>query len=371
MSPEGKGRLVQGDDYPFNDELLISESDQKEVRRAYPLVHFALDYPELRDYFLPIDARANHAKRRTRRCGFTAVSLVTVALLGASAEALYHGVHALALPIAAAAAIAGLAGSLIGWAGVMSSASKRSWLQDRLGTELVRQFHFRAMLALAPDIVAAVAAKDTSKFLEKRSILFTRFRGDVLERRAGFLDKIVEGDEEIVPFINRPASRPEAFDSPAGRELLSAYERLRIQRQIGFCDYKLSTEARFFSRYPRVQMARFRDAAFAGVVLLLILDMFVLVGVVGGGEPHPLLHIAAVSTAILVLALRTLEEGLQPAREVERYRHYRSSLCNISRKFNAAAVGADRLAQCDALEKLSYDEMVNFLKAGHESKFAI
>lgn len=73
----------------------------------------------------------------------------------------------------------------------------------------------------------------------------------------------------------------------------------------------------------------------------------------------------------MALALRTLEEGLQPHREVERYRQYGSALRIIRDRFKRADNAKEKMQALKELEGLSYWEMVSFLKSGEEAKFVM
>ena len=51
---------------------------------------------------------------------------------------------------------------------------------------------------------------------------------------------------------------------------------------------------------------------------------------------EPWLHVAILWTAIAALTARALEEGLQPAREIERYSRYRAVLLRCRDQFDDA-----------------------------------
>ena len=70
-----------------------------------------------------------------------------------------------------------------------------------------------------------------------------------------------------------------------------------------------------------------------------------------------------------ILAVRTLEEGLQPAREVERYTRYRSSLMSLLGRFDRATSPKDKLRIMHEVERTSYQEMRQFLKTNYEARY--
>jgi hypothetical protein len=362
-------------DYPFNDELLFTEADRELAKRLYPSIYPALNHEELRDIFGEIDKKTNEAKRRSRRWGVTAVVLVTLALLLASTEAWFEPLKWPWRPwIPAAAGILsaalGISGALLGVFGVLFANTKRDWLEGRLLTERMRQFRFQTLAALIPDILDASRSGDWAAFTAKRSILLDKFEREVIARRSSLFTAIVEGEEQDV-WLFQPCE-PSGPQADIDHELFKAYRYFRIERQIRFTDYKLDSGRRLFSSLPRDQSARLGLAAMVCVMGLVFLHILIGLGA-GFGVAQYLypLHLAAIWFAIAALSIRTLEEGLRPGREVERYRAYRSALRSIARRFNEAATVEARYRAMISLETLTFDEMVNFLKSNNEARFVM
>jgi hypothetical protein len=85
----------------------------------------------------------------------------------------------------------------------------------------------------------------------------------------------------------------------------------------------------------------------------------------------PEIHVFVVWVAIIALATRALEEGLQPAREVERYSEYRSTLLQLLTQFKNAQNPEERFQIMREAERVSYQEMRGFLKTNDDSRFII
>lgn len=361
--------------YPYNDELLISDADKTAARELYPNIYPALDFPELRAVFDEVDPATNEAKRRSRFWGFVAVILVASSLIVASAERLYHGKGVIEVVMILLAAAAGVSGVILGLFGVLFAKSKRQWLYGRLITERLRQLHFQVMIALAPELLAAARIGDWGAYHERRKLALDAFAADLMPRAGLVLDDLVSADDaEAVS--EHLCWLVETQDGGLGAEphlaeLFRAYRRLRLARQIDFCRLKLRSDHRIFTDAPKAQSARFTSLtivcilALLGIHIALVLSLFpgwyVTVGAVA--------HLLVVWLAIAVLALRTLEEGLQPKREIERYRNYKSALENIAQRFDRAGDAAARFSAMRELEELAFDEMVNFLKSNTEAKF--
>jgi hypothetical protein len=360
-------------DYPFNDELLFTQADRDLAKKLFPGVYPALDHEELRAAFSPIDEAANAAKRRSRRWGKTAVALVTAALLLASTEPLFERLHwsphALAIMGIMSAAL-GIPGALLGAFGVLFANTKREWLEGRLLTERMRQFHFQTLVGLMPDILDASRSGDWAAFTAKRGVLLEKFKKEVIERKSSLFTAIVDGDQQDVWLI--PPSDSPGPGVDIDHELFRAYRFLRIERQIRFTDYKLDSKRKLFPTLPRDQAATFGLAAMLCVMGLVILHIMIALGAsLGRTEDLYILHLAAIWFAIAALSIRTLEEGLRPGREVERYRAYRSALRAIERRFNEAPAAEAKYRAMTALETLTFDEMVNFLKSNNEARFVM
>ena len=364
-------------DYPFNDELLFTQADRDLAKKLYPSVYPALDHEELRAAFSGIDEAANAAKRRSRRWGKTAVVLVTAALLLASTEPLFErhhwSPHALAIMGMMSAAL-GIPGALLGAFGVLFANTKREWLEGRLLTERMRQFHFQTLVGLMPDILNAARSGDWAAFIATRSMLLEKFKKEVIERKSSLFTAMVDGDEQDVWLI--APSDPPGPGVDVNHELFRAYRYLRIERQIRFTDYKLDSRRKLFPTLPRDQAAKFGMAAMLCVMGLVILHILIALGAGFGArfgvtQYLYILHLIAIWLAILALSIRTLEEGLRPGREVERYRAYRSALRAIERRFNEAPNVEVRYRAMTALETLTFDEMVNFLKSNNEARFVM
>jgi len=360
-------------DYPFNDELLFTERDRELAKKLYPGVYPALDHEELRATFGEIDEAANAAKRRSRRWGMIAVGLVTAALLLASTEPLFDKFQWPASALAAmgiVSAALGIPGALLGTFGVLFANTKREWLEGRLLTERMRQFHFQTLVGFMPDILEASRSGDWGAFTAKRGAFLEKFKKEVIERKSSLFTAMVEGDEQDVWLI--PPSEPPVSGVDIDHELFRAYRYFRIERQIRFTDYKLNSGRKLFSSLPRDQSANLGLAAMLCVMGLVILHILIALGAIRGlTEYLYILHLAAIWFAILALSIRTLEEGLRPGREVERYRAYRSALRSIERRFNEAPTVEARYRTMTALETLTFDEMVNFLKSNNEARFVM
>ena len=135
--------------------------------------------------------------------------------------------------------------------------------------------------------------------------------------------------------------------------------------QIGYADHMLRRDHRLFSTAPRDQAEVLSTLGFLCVALLCAIHVGVILLVLFSPSTWSVVGAAASSIAILLalsgLAVRALEQGLQPEREVERYRQYRSALHAVRDRYDQAASQSEKIGYMREMERLSFDEMRNFL----------
>jgi hypothetical protein len=366
---------VERMEHAFNTDLLFDAADRDEARRAYPEIFFALDNPRLREAFIPFDDRANQSKTRSRRWGATAVVLVAAGLLLASAEMLYRDLPRSELRAVAAMGVAlGLAGVLIGAFGLIRRNRKMRWLADRLATERLRQLHFQFYVENAAAVLAGARdPKAAAAFVDERDQALKRFSDDFLKRIDEELHEIVHeedcGEGMIVACVGGSIDA----DDQHLKQYFEAYERLRFDLQLNYCAHVLRESRSFFKRSAIRQAEALGAITLAGIFGLLVFYGSALLGALAEIEwmRSPVVHVLGASAAILALAARTFEEGLQPKREIERMRQYRILLRRTHARFCAAESPALKIAAMRELEKATYQEMALFLKSSYEAQFVM
>lgn len=354
-----------------NYDLLADDVARANVRVLYDAIFFALDSAELRQVFDPIDDRANKAKANSRRWGLVAVALGAYSLLSASAQPLLHVIHVDALierAITLSSAFTGVLSVLIGLFGVLYAGSKREWMRNRYMTERLRQFHFQSMVALLPEMIS-----DPKEFAAQRHAHFQQFKHSHIECAKDKLEALLEDDlkEEGWLFAHRPAGDIKG-DNPNYRLFVSAYMQLRVNAQIDFCAAKLARRG-LFSSAPRDQLALFGALAGLSVLGALTLHVASAAGTLTAIPwlNSPFVHVLGLWCFVSAMTIRTLEEGYRPQREVERYRQYRAVLISVRDRLSGAVEPIDTIAAMKQLERTSYEEMVNFLKAYAEARFVM
>lgn len=178
------------DAHRFNDDLLLEDADRDFAKTHYEAIYHALYHEALCKTFNELDPKANSARKRSRTWGSRAVVLVSVALLLAVSEPLYAQAHTLALILAALSGLCGIAGAGIAKFGVLHARQKRAWLENRLRTEKLRNFHFRTMLKLSHLLLS----DQKEEYLRQRDKEFDFFCRNELHDISLQLDQIVDSD---------------------------------------------------------------------------------------------------------------------------------------------------------------------------------
>jgi hypothetical protein len=258
----------------------------------------------------------------------------------------------------------------------MFSRSKKEWLYRRLMTERLRQFHFQIFpcrLALIAESFTGPQGKQTY-FTERRKWLAAfelRFRNRVSSEFAGLLQSeefsgVWLHPTPTLPSENILASLPEEF--------FVAYRELRIRHQLQFAATKLkASEGLLFGWDLRTQQQVLSHGGLIATLALTLTEFLVLVALVFHVNTFPdaLAHIFAVWCAIVALALRTLDEGLRPRQELERYQRYRVAAEDILARYDADDGRASKIDIMVEMERLSFQEMCDFLRSNDDARFVM
>lgn len=146
--------LTSPRDHVFNDDLLMNETDLAYARLQFPKIIHVLDHPQLREKFAKYEKEANKARDCVRALGFAAVILATLALLVVAIKPIWP--HA---PwtrwVAFVIESGGIFAALIAAGGMWLGPWKCRWLESRLMTERLRQWHFQLLVRRGQQIEAS------------------------------------------------------------------------------------------------------------------------------------------------------------------------------------------------------------------------
>ncbi|MEO1660594.1 MAG: hypothetical protein AAFR51_06370 [Pseudomonadota bacterium] len=385
-------------EFRFNDELLLQAADRELAQQQFPSVFFALDHPSLRADFKRIDAGANRAKSKSRMIGVLTLIFAVVSLLAFPLEPLIISTNAdteisrnLFRLIAIIGAICGVLAVLFGNLGLWFGKLKRNWLQHRLMTERLRQWHAQYLIAHALDISAAVTS-DTAReaFLDARTVSYNRFKRSVLEQVSSEYTKFTVSGAAAYSGLSVSEEGPGSsfwiepgWADLAGRDLseadhsaldalLSAYDGTRFIGQVQYTNYILSSEGKFWS-LPAKQASVLRSTAFGLVIFAFVANFIALLSAIWPSFPisQSILGSVAISFAILAVGVRAFQEGLRPERELRRMQFYASAVSAARNNFLEAKSAQEKIIAMSILERASFEEMVEFLSTNERARFVL
>jgi hypothetical protein len=366
------------DNHKFNDDLLLTEKDRDYAIHHYSQIFHVLDHRQLQEFFLHYDNPANIAKRKSLLFGLSAIACGFAALAVAALE-LYPWDGMTEYCFAIFSGVCAIASFLIGSAGMLIASRKREWLQHRLMGERIRQFHFQTFVFRIHEIFASLRDHDAKlSFALARERWFESFKKRFDRKLDAALFAILQDEDGSEMKLHEGARRGNTIIETEGlNPLFEAYRELRILHQLRYADYKLHDDHKILSSMPARQFATLSLISLALITLLVAIHAGILMGVTVWPQHWHTSNIHVVAVLLIIwialaaLATRAIEEGLQPEREVERYRQYRAAVRTILERYNDASTQTQKLEIMVDMERAAFDEMRNFLIAFERSRFII
>lgn len=348
------------------------KAEAQEARVAS--VRFAFEFQRQLDDFRALDAKANAAKASSRRLGYAAIGLVLVALLIASSAPVLHDLHVshdLHVILGYLSAGLGILGAVIAFIGMHGASPRRAWLRDRVKTETMRIFHFHHIAARLPEIAAVKGdAARQAAYLAGRDKAYDALMKDQLANPDAVLAAISTRTDKLDAIYAPELPLSGQEDAAAADAVVAAWSKLRLDWQLGYCEAKLAAKAT-----GRRMSSRQTDNAF-GFFGWLFVAVIIGLHVIGiAAEPLHLprvwLEVFVIWTALIALASRAIEDGLQPQREVERYEQYRANIKVARQRLDGAQDLAAKLEIMRSFERTSLEEMRIFMRTHAASRFML
>ncbi len=385
------------DGHRYNDDLLLAEAARKRAREEFRDVFHVINHPSMQDRFRDVNTLANQSKQASQIAGIYAVLLAFVALSCAATESAWaHFPHPWPRIIAGGSAAMGLISILIAWKGFLYGNSKTTWLQNRLYTERLRQYHFQSFVqridAIAKSISSETAVAD---FEEERDRRFREFEENLRNNKDQYLMTVLDSKETPGIWLHGAnVTTPEQPDTNADlSRVFEAYDTFRFAEQEGYAAYMLRDDnevkkeasakpksgsgfIKWVIDQPLLRKRRWIDVMWRWAMIMLVLMHIAIVA----GQflplhyPHILeksLHVLIIVFALLALAAKTLGEGFALTREIERYEEYYAVVHHLRKEFKTADSTAEKLRIMAELERASYEEMRVFLRSNNEATFVM
>lgn len=361
----------------FNDDLLTNAGDLKYASDQFPRVFPILDHPELRSMFVKYERVANTAHLWVHWLGLLAVIFATIVLLSAAAEPLWGGTT-WANRITIAFEFCGLFAALVAGGSLWLGPWRKRWLESRFMTERLRHWHFQLLVRKGREIERLLTqATETAAetFKNERKKWFDNFLHEYEGKLGSRMDSLASDPDFSSDWLHNPTS---LTDGSVFDDVVEVYSRLRFNHQYDYSTYKLSasTDRPFwlFLKWPLLrQSAAIRTAVSFCFVAAFLCSVAVITNRYFAIRPslNPYLGSATLVVAILGVALRTIQEGLGIAKDIERYRDYRGKVRRLFLCFEETTDQHKKLRLMEEMELAGVDELRGFLRAHSEAAFIL
>jgi hypothetical protein len=229
-----------------------------------------------------------------------------------------------------------------------------------------------------PEILASLKDDGTkSEFESNRRLWFESFKSRFEGKLDAVFGAMIGEEGKANPWVHESARNLSKVHKMRDLDpLFEAYRTLRIMHQLGYADYKLQQDHRIFSPFPRSQVEIFSRIGSASIVLLCAISVGLLLGVIlpssaWAAFDSESMNVVVIWIALAALAIRAVEQGLQPEREAERYQQYRSGVRAVLDRFDGASSQDEKVHMMQEMERLAFDELRNFLITNERARFVM
>jgi hypothetical protein len=267
--------------------------------------------------------------------------------------------------------------ALVAAGGLWLGPWKHRWLESRLMTERMRQWHFQFMVRHLEQIEASWGDQNAiANFRKERNL----WLDDFFMAYEGRLDAQVESLASEPGANGTWLHQPSTYHvhGPVFHDICQAYERLRFDHQYSYAVWKLrkSTDQpfwRFLKWPPTCQLAALSTAASVCFVGALLFSGALVYGHAFGMQEDVELRVrtGAIVVAVIGAALRTLQAGFAPDKEIERYSDYRARTSQLWDRFRRTSDPKEKLRLMEEMEEAAVDEMKGFLRTHYNANFVL
>jgi hypothetical protein len=275
--------------------------------------------------------------------------------------------------------ICGLIAAIIASGSLWLGPWRKRWLEGRFMTERLRQWHFQLLVCKGSEIDSFLNQHtpiSLEAFRSSRKIWFDDFLHEYAGKLDSRMDSLTSDPDFASDWLHsRTAYTP---NSSALKMISAPYLRLRINHQYDYATHKLSeTTDHPFWQFLKWPLLRQDSAIRSAVSFCFVVALLSSVGIIFNRyfdvKPNLDLYldIAAMVTAILGVAFRTVQEGLGITRDIERYRDYRGKVRRLLLFFENTEDLQQRLQLMQEMELMVVDELRSFLRTHRGANFVL
>jgi hypothetical protein len=356
-----------------NDDLLISDSSQRELEDFDPALFALLNWPELRAVFLRHDPPSNASRKQLRFWGKAVFVTVLLGLAAGIAGHLLAARDILKTLTLAATAIAGA----LGLAVALGNPARKRWLANRIWTERLRQLNFQMLINHLPEAAAALAEEGRrtdpqapsgpalQAWHALRSRALKRLEAQLSDDEDHAIDQLACDRAEINFWLQSEWQAPvvPASFSPEAERLIELLGTQRIGIQLEYVQKKL----REGPSSPGTQRNWIKMLALLFSVLAVTVGLAAipLIALDPARWLTPMIVAQAVCGSVVVL-VNAFDKGLAITEDADRYEWYLAALEHLRANFTHAQHTSGKIDALRGLEMASYVEMRRFF-VSHKS----
>jgi len=369
-------------EHRFNDDLLISDHDQRLAKQEYATIYHVLDHPELRNEFERYDKVAIRSRLWVQRIGLLAVMLCALALLGAAVTPLLRqlpGVPEWIFTVLFWGEVGGVLGVVIAAGGMWISGHKKKWLEARMIAEVLRIWHFQALICRGKEIESSCELGTTDRpaaYKQSRDLQFQKFFHEWSGSPDSHLAEMIENPESGYQMLHDDPTKYTP-GTPVLEKVFSAYKSIRFRHQANYAAHKLQKQTnKPFSmlKWPAAVLQQRMQGFTASCLMgsLLCSAVIVLGHVTGAAFAHHFgWSVGVIVFLVLTVAGRTVQDGLAAPEELQRYNDYAGKIRYLLGRFEASGNSAEKLELMVEMERAALEELKGFLRAHFESRFIV
>lgn len=364
----------------FNSDLLVEAADRAYGREAYGDLFHALYNEPLVEAFQHYDAIANSAAARRRRLGWLSVALAFLALTLITARLLLEALEQHPARTLVYASETCLLMSLL-LPPLVLAPLRRRWLEARLMTERLRQWHFEWILSAGGALEATCEASASGELtpLPEAVARYEEARHRALDRFLRQMSKLALRLDSALAgrtFERQAPVRPFPPGSRVLPRLFEAYDELRFAHQLDYAAGKLAHTAKgsLRRRHHLLRVSSTIALAFAVALCAAVLALHA-VRDLGWLDlrwvDNPWWPALAICAAVASVAIRALETGLGLPSALARYESYAATVESLRDRFHRASRPSHKLAIMRKMEEAATREMMLFLSQQNATTFGL
>ena len=356
-----------------NDDLCLQESTLQHLRETFPRVAPIFEASDLHTLFRKHEGPANLAKKKARLWGKVAIcfglaSIILAATLPVLLLLVPSHQEDLVRWLGMLVCLMTVFGVAIGLWMALYGKTKQEWMQNRLLTERLRQFHFQSIINNLPIVLEAIETQNFDEWRAARAKALSIFSSFSMKDVSEALVKVLDDEGEEEAWLNPDWSQSQKLkERQLDNDFIVAWREQRLGVQLRYTRRTLAGNG----GGKRQQAKTMQDIITILTVGALATSFFLAILYFLDAEGL----IVAIAQSILAIfgggsiAARAFEEGMNFKAERDCMEWYLAALEGIGNRFSNAKNANEHVELMRELERLSYQEMHRYFVSMDRASF--